>query len=525
MAKPLRIREILEYLLDIDPNTNKPRLSQNQISRTLGVSAVTVRRIDRALTEYEKDNSSQNLSGKSDIELKEILLPSENAEEKKRNIIFLDKDCADIIDALKKDGSDLTSIYKDIHSLTGPSLFSLKEDSLIRDCSYITLYHHIRGYIRKMGYSDRLKFKPGEFLEIGVIPLTAPVNRKKTKNPDSLTTLQKEPLLLYLYLPFSRETAMYEFDAQEPYFTRDIITALILFFTQTNGLPAKIIGEDRIEKVFKKADLKLLKEYLRFCGLMYSSDKRHCVFKDQESDLIERTIKVVKAKKTKGLSFSHQKRIDDECFKHNKEKAVKIPFNDEKEKLHNKQYPQQHFIYDLGVRKLQENNYIKFADHWYSSNYSFREPRIALEFNNGEVYFITKDGDLENEVILSRHTFIPGNGYSTNPEDLAPDDETASKYNLWTTDYIIQTLEKRFMIVSSEDTPTDPIRIAADHYIASRPYQQQAYKMLISLSRVDVDIKDLEKVRDYLKELLNKESNGYEVHWGKELYDLFKELK
>ena len=55
--------------------------------------------------------------------------------------------------------------------------------------------------------------------------------------------------------------------------------------------------------------------------------------------------------------------------------------------------------------------------------------------------------------------------------------------------------------------------------------------MLFSLSKVEIEMKDLEKVRDYFKELLNKENNtplfpGEEkFSWGRELYDLFKKIK
>lgn len=542
MAKPLRIKDILNYALPENTITKERLHSQNEIARTLGVSAVTVRRIERAVDDYIAcGNSKKDLYNKSDKELEAILFPSDetNHSEKKKKAELCDRDLNMILTLLEKDGEDLTSLFNKLHSTldnhcfyTDDELSRFTPDGLnyLRECNYITLYTQLRSYTRKMNYSDRLRFKPGEYLEIGVLPISS--SKRNTTNP-SVTNLGK--FLFFLYLPFSRKTAMLEVDTSIPDFTNSMITSLIFFFNSTKGLPMRVIGEARIEKLFNGADYKLLKDFFSFCNLTYSTDKKHTVFKEREQELIAKVIRSLNAKTDKTLPKNHQDRINKVCSEeHNNKVAVSVPFKDEALHLSRKQYPAKHYVHEMGVSRLQRNNHIKFAKHWYSSKYNYKEPNVALEFTEGEINLITKATVGDEERVLSRHAFVSEEGnnkgsYSTNEEDLAPNDEIASAYKLWTENNIIEMIAEKYVYVVENNTipfEEDPVLNVAKNYINSRSFKQQAYNLLNGICKLNIDPKRINEVRDEFQKVLSdapKDDTQY-YPWGRVVFNLYKNL-
>ncbi len=552
MAKPLRIRDILNYVLQENPITKEHLHSQNEIARTLGVSAVTVRRIERAVDDYiASGNNKENLYGKSDKDLEAMLFPPDetNQPEKKKKAELCDEDLNLILTFLEKDGEDLTSLFKKLRSTLNDNDYHCwyKDDELsrftpdgqnfLRECNYITLYTQLRSYTKKMNYSDRLKFKPGDYLEIGVIPVSS--SKRNITNPSdnndnipSVTDLGK--FLFFLYLPFSRKTEMLEVDTSIPDFTNSMITFLILFFNSTKGLPMRVIGEARIEKLFNGADFRLLKDFFSFCNLTYSTDKSHSVFKEREKELIAKVIRSLNAKTDKTLPKKHQDRIDKVCWEQNKEVAVSVPFKDETLHLSRKQYPAKHYVHEMGVSRLQRNNHIKFAKHWYSSKYNYKEPEVALEFTEGEINLITKVTVGEEEKVLSRHTFVSEGennrgSYSTNEEDLAPNDEIASTYKLWTENNIIKMIAEKYVyVVENNSIPyeEDPVLNVAQNYINSRIFKQQSYNLLNSICKLNINPKRINEVRDEFQKVLSNapKNNAQYYSWGGAVFNLYKNL-
>ena len=294
MAKPFRIREILDYLLDTDSRTGKCRHSQNEISRSLAVSAVTVRRIERALKNYREKNSTEDLIGKNDKELTRLLFPCEGTDgDNVQKPELTENDWEPILELLENPDTTVTSVLEDLQKKLSQNtsaghadyptqtgilciehvpviddadimISKLSQDgkNFLCECSYNTFYSQLRSYLAHKGYSERVRFKPAEYMEIGALPIKPSKNDSQGSDRKSLSEMRQ--FLFYAYLPFSRETVMMKVDTDKPDFTRDMVMCLILFLNEAKGLPQRIVGEDNIGKVFRDADIALMHEYFRF---------------------------------------------------------------------------------------------------------------------------------------------------------------------------------------------------------------------------------------------------------------------
>lgn len=527
MAKPLRTKEILNYLLK-ERTPGEPLYSQRQISRTLGVSQTTIFRINKALNNYlASGREKEVLLSKNDFELNKILFPNKMTPK------LTDNDLKLLLDYLKKPEQNANRLLKELQEGKISNIgISGDGEKYLKSCNYQTFNLSLHNFCTKMGYSDRFIFKPAEYLEIGVLPFR---QKAKAKEQSGKTLKEMGRFLFYIYFPFSRKASILLIDANKPEFTNTMITGLILFF-QANGLPLAIVGTGRIEEVFKDADLSLLKDYFNFCGLLYSSDKRHCVFKEKETELIE-TINAslnTNRKTNPVISKNLQERIEIVCSSHN----AKCEKEESAGNL-----PKGNFIQDLGIGQRQANCHVKFKGHSYSSKYTHKTVRIALEFRDGNVYFITKPltTQKEQEILSSHLLYIKKEEdenkekkqyekkYSTNENDLPPNDEEARKYGLWTEDDLLSWIIKKYNIKSvvQEEkkipNPDNPIIKVVTEYINSKKnkmfglYPQQAFNLLAYMCRVP------ENRVVYIKEGCNRicETKKDKNHsWNKMLADL-----
>lgn len=520
MAKPLRTREILNFLLKKGP-LEKPLYSQREISRTLGVSQTTIHRINSALKDYFASGHSENdLKDKEDIELNRLLLANTSTSVKLSN-----EDFEIILKHLEAPGETASSLLKKLQEEINTDEFSEYGKTFLRSCTYQTFNLNLHNFCKKMDYSDRFIFKPAEYMELGVIPI-----KQRFKDQDLTSKSLKEigRFLFYSYLPFSREVAIVLVDGKMPDFTNKIITSLILFLKTSQGLPLRIIGKGRIEEVFSGADLPLMKDFFSFCALLYSSNKRHSVFESKETALIERILRTVDLKNLTDLKL--QDLITAEVSDHNKKCKA---FYNEKTVLMENPLPEGSFVHNLGVGRLQENCHVRFQGHWYSSKYTYKKVplQLTLEFCDGEIYFITKPLTVNSkQEILSKHPYHFKKEdnkqkyearYSTRKEDLPPNDEEARKYGLWTEEDLLLKIAVRFHHEDFDENrglvpdPDSSIIKIAKNYIKSKgEFPQQAFILLKYLCNIpDARIKTIETGCD-------KIVTAPVASWNKSLADL-----
>lgn len=500
MAKPLRTREILTYLLKESPS-GQPLYSQREISRTLAVSQTTIHRINDALNNFlASGHSKEELKDKEDFELNRLLLSrkqtSKDLSSNDFEIIlkYLEKPEENANSLLKKLQTALTDTNSSQLEVSG---FSEEGKNFLKSCSYQTFNQRLHHFCETKGYSDRFIFKPAEYMEIGVIPVK---QKAKAKDTTELSLKETGKFIFYAYLPFSRRTKAVLIDGQKSDFTNKIIIFLISFFSST-GIPSRIIGKGRIEEIFRDADLPLIKDYLNFCSLLYSCDRRHSVFESKETELVQGIIKSlsVSNKTDPSVKRKIQDRIDAQCSDHN-EKCISTEIL-----LQETSFSEGSFVHNLGiVGERQRNCHVRFQRHWYSSKYTDKTVRLALEFSNGEIYFITKPLTAKSEEgVLSRHIYhekeaegkLKYKTYSTNKEDLPPTDEEAKKYGLWTEGDLLLWLAGKYgvRIIEQEGRmvpdPNSSLIKIAKAYIESKDneetgkYPQQAYKFLENMCR------------------------------------------
>ena len=529
MSKPRRTKEILAYLLK-NHTSGKTVYSQRVIATTLGTSQPTVQKTSRALEDYlsSEDHSVDDFKDKDESEIDRML-----ALGSRSNKILSDNDYEQLLKLLEKPDRNASNILEEMQNPPGKDSTDIRqrycgtaEDmtsrltaegrNFLRECNYSTFVSNLHRFCVRKDYSDRLEFKPAEYLEIGVLPYKTPKNSStETAQPqeDKQSLKDMGHFLFYAYLPFSRDVSVTIIDAHEPYFSNQIITALILFLYPKRGLPEKIIGKGRIEEVFKDAELRPLRNYFGFCNLLYSANRKHCSFEEREQKFIETIRESLKATKDKDEKKTLQERIDRDCMNHNNEEPVKTAFARETPELRKNAYPDKYFICDLSKDLKRQNNcHLKFNGHWYSCRYTCKTPLIAYEFTgDGRINLIMKQQLKDRQEIVSRHPLYSEEGdskssYSTNAEDLPKNDNEAEENGIMTRKKLLRRIGHTFntlIDIDGELTPDSNNNVikVVNAYIDSRKFPQQAYKSLEGMCRKEK--KDIEIIRMGCAKLLS----------------------
>lgn len=545
MSKPFKAKDILQYLIK-NYSAGTTLYSQRDIARSLAVSQFSVQRVSSSFRAYmaEYGHKIEDFDGKDNSEVIRMLALSVKADTMPCN-----RDFELLLDFLGQPGGNLKNTlnalqnelnetieeaWDEFHSGKSntkasdiASNLSAEGINFFRSCNYSTFSFNLHNYCQKMEYSDRVKFKPAEYLEIGVIPY-AKARKENEKNINSVSYF-----IFYAYLPFSRETTMMLIEPKKSRFTSLMISCLSFFLTTTaKGLPLKIIGEDRIGVVFNGADTKLVEKYLLFCNRLYSSDKSHCTFKDTEAELIKKVQDALKPltkdnQKLHRNEMSRQKRIDEKCNEHNNQEHIKKAFEKECKVLNDNPLPDDRFILDLESKTLQNNCHIQYNGKWFSSYYKCAFPLLALEFSRNEIFLITKDFIPGlGEIIRSRHHLYPPTKeeekkekrYYTNADDLPENDEEAKAYGLLTANSLLQSIIEIYKDPDEseyEAETTEPAIILAKQYLDSKPYPQQAFVTLSTMLR-----KNPQEIRIIKKECINILNRPDDTSWKKLFTDL-----
>ena len=529
MSKPRRTKEILAYLVK-NHTSGKNVYSQRVIAATLGASQPTVQKTSRALEDYlsYEGHSVDDFKDKDESELDRMLALGSRSDK-----ILSDNDYEQILRLLENPDRNASNVLESLQTALKTDNTDKQDDNcaeedaitsrltkegrnFLRECNYATFVSNLHRFCVRKDYSDRLEFKPAEYLEIGVLPYKAPKNSStETDQPqkDKQSLKDMGRFLFYAYLPFSRNISVTIIDTHDTYFSNQIITALILFLYPMRGLPVKIIGKGRIEEVFKDAELRPLRNYFCFCNLLYSSNRKRCSFEEREQKFIETIRKSLKATKDKDEKKTLQERIDRDCMNHNDEESVKTAFARETPELRKNAYPDEYFICDLPAELKRQNNcHLKFHGHWYSCRYTCKTPLLAYEFTgDGRINLIMKQQLKDRQEIVSRHPLYSEEGdskssYSTNAEDLPKNDQEADENGILTRKKLLLMIGRTFNAVidiNGELTPDNNNNVikVANAYIDSRKFPQQAYKLLEGMCRKES--KDIEIIRMGCAKLLH----------------------
>lgn len=528
MAKPLRTAEIVEYLLKVNPLTKEPAYSQREISRTIGVSQTTVHKVNSALKAYlEKEGANiWNLEDLDDSQLN-ALLDLESASNR-----LSKQDYESILDEMARPGVNGSMLLSMLQSKNSIEL-SPGGQEFVKDCKYPTFNASINSYCKLNDYSDRFKFKPAEYMEIGVIP-------DKRNSAKLKTSLSGKRFIFYAYLPYSRTVSMTLIDHDKSFdFTNSIVTALILFMFSIKGLPLKVVGSTRLDELLPGVSQDLLKKYFRFCGLLYSTDKCHSVFEKVETKglvskvwdcLDPKTFPIIQGE----LSYprSLQDRIDAVCDEHNQIRQHVL--DKEYEYLKFKRYSEKTFIHYVEKLKLQNNNHFQYRRHWYSSHYTCRNLCLFLEFDKGDLYIVTRTNMDSRTAEKTRHKLSPNTvkhwQYTSRKDDLPESDEIALRYGLWTEKERLEKVANKFkafkrsldgpMVIDQEN----PVIKVVQNYLDSKQVKQQAFNLIENLCQ-RTKKNQLELVTQECKLLLEEAETGEKVQWGIRIYEIMNKLR
>lgn len=506
MAKENKTKDIVDRLL-------AGNYSQREISRTLKLSQTTVNNYSKYLKTFlDSGHTKEELANKSSCELDCLLIPYE-----KRKATLQDEDFEVILCRLgataNETATHLLNSYKnelknnDLTSET--SKLSKEGKDYLMLCPYQTFIFNLHRFCESKNYSDRFLFKPGQHLEIGTLPIE---NTSENLTPNTKSP-KKRDFLFYLYFPFSRKTSV-TIIKQDKDIADQVITSIILFLAQHKGLPAKIVIEKDLDEMFKEAsskktiELKPLRDFLKYCNLLHSVNKKYCVFKEKEDSLQQNISRILELQKTTSRSKDYQSSIDNECYAHNKDCTNTLDL--ENEYLQNRPYPKNPFVHNIkDPRRLNlVNCHVKFHYHWYSSKYTCQNPSISLEFGDNNFKLITKTIIQEKEVLLSEHPLFPKGRYSTNAEDLPPTDIEAEKYNLKTKSELMKRIEGKF---------TDPVVKVINEYVNTKDFPQHAFVVLNAMGFI-TNNERIEKINETCASLIVKIENKTPFSW-KELTD------
>lgn len=530
MAKKLRTREILEYLLDRDEN-GKSKYSYRIISKSLNVSQTTVVKINEHLNSYLEDCKKKSIDAdertildQSDEELNRILeLGSQS-----KSSSYAD-DYRQIVTWLRKKGTSGKGIYEIIQKTKEPKseeqYFNLTEKGrqFLSSCKYSTFISSLQNYCKTKGLTNRLLIKPGEYMEIGLIdindlscghqfPSKKSAKTATSDNPDksedsSITaasnTIAKPDSpkktkrnAFYIYLPYSRQIKISVLGSSTRGEMQELIaiSSLMMFVSQLKHMPEKIIGCETIGSILGKGvPTTDLHRFIRNCGVLYSRDTSHCVFEKTEMDLrvaIKNASKIYGAKEKELL----QTKIDNLC-REQYEKYHSGEMQDLFEELNNeiKDKPAGSIELEIGPVKLQRNNHVWFGmtNHYYSSKYTCGTPICTLAYKEEERCLYFRTYDAEKKHLLSEHQLYDPNNkysnYSTNKEDLAPETE-AEKYGMWTERKLLGYVEEAYQMFRRKQSEEldifgqeNPVVAAVREYLGTKEYKQQYFRSILGL--------------------------------------------
>ncbi|MCR5732024.1 MAG: hypothetical protein K6G51_03675 [Sphaerochaetaceae bacterium] len=400
----MELKLFLEYL--------KNNSTNQEIADSLGISRTTAIRIRKqlGLVETPVDTKRlEELDTYTEKKLREIVY-------KKKNRIPSEEDFARILEELKYPDTTLKSVYTKLHE----SEKDLEPTSL----SYVWFTELMKSHFERKDLSDRVMFKPWQYLEFGRIEVKSRI------------------AFLYAYLPYSRyvifSRAIREKDPTHA-------TAFLFeYLAKIGGVPEKIICPERINKITGREDNRPIYDLLSNLNRVPLVKKDRCVFKEKEKELVSMIQKNKTSKNTGELFVKISTLAND----HNYRLGANVLVKEEKVLNGKSIIPEDVQIPFRGTYEVNRcNGHVKFNDVWYSCPYKYagRKVKLSVEKN----YLIILDPENQDEEIarhelfkLTDRPYMYVNTYSTLPGHTPQTFKEWDDSTLQSTSYYIERAKK-----------------------------------------------------------------------------------
>ena len=449
MSKPLRSKEIIRYL-------KSGKYSARVISDTLGVSQESIRKVKDAINDLSPERIDELL----DMEDFEINRELGFCEDR----VIPDSLFAEILEELKKPETTCQSLYDSYNKDKGG-----EKGGGFPFCSYSVFNAQIKKNCERKNMSNRIKFKPGVFMEIGRI-------RRKTKND-----------FFYFYFPFSRALMVQAFSSDCPE-QISICNALLSFLVhKVGGVPSRIVCMERLNILISDGQHEVFDNMLFFLGVLFSKQENCCVFnrrktnkKTSEDDGYDGYEEYVMGRIQKVTGNKSNDALEEICYEHNEE--IKNVINEEKQYLGSLPSGEYEF-FDSKHRIDRVNCHIKMRHRWYSCNYRYTGKDIFafISFCKDEIHVNFRASRSKNDHVISSHVLNTKekSSYVTNRDDLPPSDYEAHGYGLQTFSDVENLVNDSFGQKYHDDCPT--IIEVFKRYAGEKEFPVHAYKYINKL--------------------------------------------
>lgn len=490
---------------------------------------------------------SNPMPGKSPDEIKDYFLKCMDSmsNDEINNLLFQlddekksikDEEMMQVASFLEKPGSTLQDSYK------------WAKDKGLNIASFSEPYFKklFREYRANNELSDRLKFKPGDVMEIrwyrleqykgdeeeNAYPLSGQkydeilkdaVKRKDKAKVNEIKT-RKGRWLFIMYLPFSRRVSMRVF------YKRDLDNMVTALMDEMNevGIPKRLVSTSyKNSLVDSTRRWPLFTILLETYGVVYIKDDNLSVFEEMEKDLL---FKIRECLKKTGWYKNINNNILSLMLTH---KSRRSEIEKEKGYLRkidlDKDGKKQKEIEEL---KVLPDSHILYGGKRYSCPYTYVGKVVSLSRSINRIFIY----DEETKVLISEHEIIPREDkrkYSTHKEHMPESDEERIRVGMRTRLSLLGGVESEDIVwmfnrfldaLSSEEKGYETIRsmLFVFHKSNRKPledFSKNERSLWEALDKEGVDLKKRqEKLCDDLFEFKRTKATGKNVDISQNIY-------
>lgn len=437
--------------------------------------------------EEKKEYFRKCLDRMSNEEINAVLFPREDKENN-------DEELMQIAEHLEGPGVTLSDCYT----------WAKEKKMRISGYSESHFQRLFRDYRKKYGISDRVKFKPGDVMEIrwyrlnynkndnlSLYPMPASkyLSEKNTYDKDD----RSGKWLLVTYLPFSRRVSMNVFYKRHLDNMVEAIEREIVEVGAPRRLVSDLLKRDLVESTRKWP---IFSQILNTYDISYTKDDSLCVFEEMEADIIDRIRECLS--KSSWSSNINNKILSIVTTQNNK--AVYI----EEEKKCLRPYDPISFDKNqkkIGLYSVQGDSHVLYGRKRYSCPYEYVGKQVLLCRTIEKISLFDND----TGALLAEHMIIPKENtrvYSTYDEHMPKSDEERRRVGMDTRDTL-------FFEIESED-----IRWLLNMFLDSFSSEEMGYETVNSLLRIEHKYN-----RRSLKEFSREERKNWN-EWIDKGYDL-----
>lgn len=487
MAKK-KTKEILEYYIkkiNISITAESLKLARKTVSMTFDAADAAWKMIRKIwdlddLGENVDYAETQNETLKSYLLEVKKLNPMEDKNEEKIRSFFIEEmqktDNEEInrllfqIEEKNKNEEELNMVasYLEEKGTTITDSYQWAKDNGLKIANFTKPYFEklFRDFRASNGLSNRIKFKPGEIMEIKWYRLeTNEKNKNGNAYPmtsDKYYQIQEEEKkrenkgrwLFVTYLPFSRRVS---FNVYKNINIDNMVNAIIKDMKEV-GAPERIISNTLKKKLIEKTrKWSVFSFFLNVYGIIYTKDERACAFEKTEGKLISDIKEFLKKKNwykninTKVLSLEKMHNLNMADIDKEKEYLRKIDITDEKKMM-------------IRLFKVQSDSHIRYNYKRYSCPYQYVGDSVIVYRMVDKI--ILYDKDMKGPIC--KHDLITSERikYSTDGSHMPKNDTERLSVGMNTRDSLLLDVE------------SDDIKWMINKYLDYLPYEEQGYETI-----------------------------------------------